>query len=109
MLKGDSAASALAASQAYPLLPNMIHFHDPDRIVGARIAESIGAPGRTAWDFYLIYEIGQHWKDVPPTPLGWFHQLRDESWADQSKLRWGEDLGPAIRSLLDRKLGFRAD
>jgi len=108
MLEGDNATSAADAAQAFPVLPNITHFHDPDRVVGKEVARRLGAPDRTAWDFYLLYAKGLAWTDHPPAPLRWFHQLRDDPWAGPGHYRWGQGLRPAIRDALDVALGFRA-
>jgi len=102
MLEGDDAESASRASRGLPALPFAVHYHDPERAVGRQVAEGLGAPGRTAWDFYLIYAREQQWTSLPPAPIGWFHQLRDDAWAGPRQFRWGNDLGPALRALLDR-------
>ena len=97
MLEGDNNATALASSQTYPPIPNVLHFHDPERIIGAQVANSIGGRGRTAWDFYVLYDRRRQWtEDGPPGPLSWFHQLGSDKWADPSHFRWGEALGPAL-------------
>ncbi len=107
MLEDDGAGSALAASKGFLALPQVIHFHDPDRAIGKQVATGIGAPGRTAWDFYLIYGRGPEWTAFPPVPSGWFHQLREDEWAKPERFRWGIDLGTAIRSALEEALRNR--
>ncbi|MEW5941361.1 MAG: hypothetical protein AB1750_16980 [Chloroflexota bacterium] len=101
MLARDDEDAALSAFESFPPLPNAAHFHDPKRLVGKKVAESVGAPGRVAWDFYLVYEKGKLWEGAPPPPSAWFHQLGDEAWTDPAHYKWGKDLGPAIASILD--------
>jgi hypothetical protein len=30
---------------------------------------------RVAWDLFLLYEVGRVWRDDPPVPDFWMHQL----------------------------------
>jgi hypothetical protein len=79
-------------------------FHDPNLRAGRAIAASLGASGKVAWDVYLFYAMGVRWKDLPPTPLQWVHQLSD-SWADQSHHHFGDQLEPELGKLLRSLLG----
>ena len=67
------------------------HFYDNDRMAGKSIAESVGWTGNIAWDIYLFYEPLTEWRDKPPEPKYWMHQLPDE-WATKGKFRTGVDL-----------------
>jgi len=68
------------------------HFHDPGKQVGKIIAESLGAPGKVAWDIYLFYAKGLIWDESPPQPTAWAHQLGTDSWADPARYYRGEGL-----------------
>ena len=67
------------------------HFYDDNRMVGNSIADSVGWTGNIAWDIYLFYEPLTEWREKPPEPKYWMHQLPDE-WATKGKYRTGDDL-----------------
>ena len=60
-------------------------FYDPLQLSGRAVAKSLGHSDKVAWDMYLFYPSGALWRDLPPSPEAYMHQLRD-SWADQSCL-----------------------
>jgi hypothetical protein len=78
-------------------------FHDPKRRAGRAIAASLGAGDEIAWDVYLFFDPDAEWKDQPPTPAQWVHQLGG-SWADPARHRFGDELEPELGSLLKRIL-----
>jgi hypothetical protein len=67
------------------------HFYDDQRAAGKSIAESVGWTGMVAWDIYLFYEPLTEWREKPPEPKYWMHQLSDE-WATKEKYRTGGGL-----------------
>jgi len=85
--------------------PRIRWFHDPQRRAGRAIAASLGAAGHIAWDVYLFFDPDADWKDKPPRPRQWAHQLGD-TWADPTRLRFGDQLEPELarllRSVVDR-------
>jgi hypothetical protein len=103
MLPEDKAADlkALAGEMADPRIR---WFHDPKRRVGRAIATSLGAAGKVAWDVYLFFYADAEWKDQPPVPPQWIHQLGD-SWADPTRYRFGDQLEPELRRLFSSVLG----
>ena len=60
-------------------------FFDPNQLAGKAFAGSFGHNDKVAWDIYLFYPAKSMWKELPPPPEAYMHQLRD-SWADQSCL-----------------------
>jgi hypothetical protein len=84
--------------------PRIRWFHDPKRRAGRAIATSLGATGKVAWDVYLFFDAHAEWKNKPPAPCQWVHQLSD-SWADPTRLRFGNRLEPELRRLLKSVLG----
>lgn len=60
-------------------------FFDPNKLAGKAFAGSLGHKNEVAWDMYLFYPAKSMWKELPPQPEVYMHQLRD-SWADQSYL-----------------------
>jgi hypothetical protein len=67
------------------------HYYDNNKVVGKTIAESVGWAGNVAWDIYLFYEPFTEWKEKPPKPQFWMHQLTDD-WATKDTYRTGGDL-----------------
>jgi hypothetical protein len=67
------------------------HYYDNDRVVGKTIADSVGWAGKVAWDIYLFYEPFIEWREKPPNPQFWMHQLTDD-WATKDTYRTGDDL-----------------
>lgn len=52
------------------------HFWDAAGVLPPLFHGPLGLPDkRPAWDVYLIYPPGTRWKDEPPAPLYWEHQL----------------------------------
>jgi hypothetical protein len=52
------------------------HFWDAAGVLPPLFQRPLGLPDRRlAWDVYLIYPPGTRWKDEPPAPLYWEHQL----------------------------------
>ena len=69
-----------------------IRFWDATRNLGTSVAKDMTLPGKTkvAWDLYLVYDAAAEWKDKPPVPADWLHQLggvKDERRLDGDKLR----------------------
>ena len=67
------------------------HFYDPQHLAGRAFAISLGQDDKVAWDIYMFYPCGALWRDLPPSPKAYMHQLRD-SWADPSFLFEKEQL-----------------
>ncbi len=103
MLPEDERAdvSALAVEMSDP---RVTWFHDPKRRAGEVIATALGGEGKLAWDVYLFYDGESQWKDAPPTPRGWVHQLTDE-WADSDRRRRGDQLETELAALLKTVAG----
>ncbi len=60
-------------------------FYDPHHLAGRAFAMSLGHSDKVAWDIYMFYPRGALWRELPPPPKAYMHQLRD-SWADPSFL-----------------------
>ena len=102
MLPFDNALTARLMARTMKA-PCVRHFHDPGKQVGKIIAQSLGAPGKVAWDIYLFYPKGIRWNDGPPPPAVWAHQLGTNGWADPARYYRGdglvEELGRAMEQL----------
>lgn len=84
MMNGDTPEAAQKAVATFRDA-RVKQFYDPRQLAGKAIAGSLGHDGRVAWDIYLFYPAGAMWKELPPHPEVFMHQLRD-SWADQKCL-----------------------
>ena len=95
MLPNDSLEAA--ANVASPFTdPRMHHFYDPHKEVGKAIAERLGWVGQNAWDIYMFYTPGQKWRDLPPRPERYAHQLTN-AWADRDHYRVAAALTEELR------------
>jgi len=70
------------------------HFWDSRSEIGKAFAEHIKLPkgqrAAVAWDYYALFAAGVKWKDSPPAPSEWMHQLAGivpERELDGDKLR----------------------
>ncbi len=68
--KAEKAASTVADERA-------THFWDGARKLGDRYREVLNLPERvhTAWDVYFAFDRSAEWKEIPPKPDVWMHQL----------------------------------
>jgi hypothetical protein len=91
MVEGDSLDAAQAAARTIVDL-RARHFYDAEHRAGKAIASVLGGEGEIAWDTYLFYPKGSVWKDRPPIPQFWMHQLAETNWADAAHHHSGDDL-----------------
>jgi hypothetical protein len=54
---------------------------------------------------YLFYTAGSEWKEKPPTPADWLHQLGHAEWADVARFRWGHDLAEGLHGMMEKFAG----
>lgn len=99
MLAADNAIIANEASEIFQY-DDVVQFHDPNRLVGKAIAESLGANNAIGWDMYLFYEAESIWEEKPPLPLAWAHQL-DALWADPSYFAGEDNLPIRLRNIMN--------
>ena len=73
--------------------PRVRHFYDPfpDHRAGKAFAKGL-LKGGPAWDIYFFYQKGAEWKDNPPGPTEWMHQLGGGGRADATHFHSGQDL-----------------
>ena len=68
----------LAVSRATTRLPDerVSHYWDAEGDLVKAYSRILGLPdSRPAWDVYLLFDGNAEWKDQPPAPQGWMHQL----------------------------------
>lgn len=84
--------------KATKLLPDerVIHYWDGDKKLGAAFDPVLGLD-QTAWDVYLLYPPDTEWKEQPPKPIFWMHQLELESAPTLN----GETLASQIKKILE--------
>ncbi len=83
---------------ATKLLPDkrVIHYWDGEKKLGEAYKSVLGID-QTAWDVYLLYPPDAEWKEQPPKPSFWMHQLGVE---EGQKLD-GEILASEVKKLLE--------
>ena len=84
MMTADTYESARKAARKFKDT-RVKQFYDPKQLSGKAIARGLGHDDRVAWDFYLFYPVQSEWRELPPLPETYFHQLRD-GWADEDRL-----------------------
>lgn len=68
------------------------HYFDPraTHLAGRALEHGIIREGRgPAWDVYLFYGPEAEWRDEPPMPVDWWHQLGGGQRADASRFAGG--------------------
>lgn len=88
--------------------PRVRQFYDPfgTHRAGRMFAKGCLREGTgPAWDIYFFYERGTIWKDRPPSPVEWVHQLDGERRADPKRFRTGEDLVTALHDAMQHLAG----
>jgi hypothetical protein len=84
MMEGDDSEAARKAVSKFKD-ERVNQFYDPNQLAGKAFAGSLDHIDEIAWDIYLFYPAKSVWKELPPQPEMYMHQLRD-SWADQGCL-----------------------
>ena len=111
MLPGDNLAAAEKMAQTIPDR-RVRHFHDPraSRRAGHAFAKGVLAEGAgPACDIYLFYDKESEWKDQPPKPADWMHQLGGAQRADPQRLHTGEELVAHLRESMQRITGLKVE
>jgi len=93
MLQGDAESSVPNATK---LLADdrVTQFWDGKKELGAAYKDVLGID-RTAWDVYILYGPDAEWKEQPPKPSFWMHQLGIE----QGQPLNGELMADEVRKL----------
>jgi hypothetical protein len=76
-ITGDDYAAAL---RSLPKIPDARarHYWDGAQVLGEAFSPLLGIRSRMAWDVYLLFDGKADWKDSPPAPTEWLHQLMGE-------------------------------
>lgn len=83
------------------------HFHDPraTRLAGHAFAKGLlNAGAGPAWDIYMFYDKAAEWRDDPPKPVDWMHQLGGTDRADPTRFHTGDDLVTQLRAAVQRMI-----
>jgi hypothetical protein len=89
VLPWDNRDKALAAMKLIPD-ERAAHFWDQAHRLGKEYGKVLKLPNgsRFAWDVYLVFDAPAPWKETPPAPIDWMHQLgQDSRRLDIDKLR----------------------
>lgn len=86
--------------------PRVKHFYDPfpAHRVGKAFAKNRVFRG-PAWDIYFFYKKGEEWKDSPPEPAEWMHQLGGGDRADATKFKTGAGLVEQLHEAMHKVTG----
>ncbi len=76
----------------------VVHFWDGAQRLG-KAYKPVLELDRTAWDVYLLYSPDAEWKEHPPKPVYWMHQLGVEVGQPLD----GKILAEEVRKLLESK------
>jgi hypothetical protein len=55
-----------------------VPYWDGSQELGEAFSPLLGIRSRMAWDVYLLFDADAEWKDAPPAPAEWLHQLVGE-------------------------------
>lgn len=88
--------------------PRVRHFYDPlaTHHAGKAFAKGLLTKGAgPAWDIYFFYKKGVEWRDGPPSPTEWMHQLGGGRRADPAHFHSGDDLVSALHETMHKVTG----
>jgi hypothetical protein len=60
----------------------------------------LDGPGSYAWDTYLVFSPEAEWREAPPQPNNWIHQLDHAAWAPADRRHKGQALVDALRLMI---------
>lgn len=87
--------------------PRVRHFYDPRQthLAGKAFAKGRIRGNGPAWDIYFFYGKGEVWRDDPPAPAEWMHQLGGGRRADPDHFHSGDDLINALHEAMHAVTG----
>ena len=75
VLDGDQESRVASAAKYIPD-SRVSYFWDGKGELGQGYSGVLKIPeGKTAWDVYLLFDCNAEWKESPPVPTYWMHQL----------------------------------
>ena len=77
-IAGDDYAAA-NRSQSKVVDERARHYWDGSQALGEAFAPVLELRSRMAWDVYLLFDKDADWKEAPPAPAAWLHQLMGEN------------------------------
>ncbi len=89
VLREDDRQAARRAAAAFPD-HRAVHFWDADKSLGHALGKIVKLPRKRtfAWDVYFAFDTDAEWKEQPPQPTDWMHQLgTDDRLLDGYKFR----------------------
>jgi len=98
---GDNREKAVAATRNVPD-SRAHHFWDPDTWLAQQYGQILGLPEgkQFAWDTYMVFDANTSWKDGPPTPSSWMHQMGGTLGRDHPRWLDGGRFRESVASLL---------
>lgn len=99
VLAADDEQAARAAARRMHM-PRMRHFYDHHQYAARQMADVLGGEGYFAWDTYLVFAKYATWRDKPPFPADWVHQLDNTAWAPAHRRKKGWDLIKVMQAML---------
>ena len=98
---GDNREKAVAANRNVPD-SRAHHFWDADTWLAKQYGQILGLPQgkQFAWDTYMVFHANTSWKDRPPTPNSWMHQMGGTLGRDHPRWLDGSRFRESVNSLL---------
>jgi hypothetical protein len=97
MIMTDFERTVQDATKLFPD-ERVIHYWDGEKRLGGAYKPVLELD-QTVWDVYLLYPPDAEWKEQPPKPIFWMHQLGVEQGQDLN----GETLAGEVRKLLEQE------
>lgn len=69
--------------------PRVRQFHDTRKHLAGEAFRGKQVKRGPAWDIYFFYDKQAEWKDAPPEPVEWWHQLGGGDRADPERFAAG--------------------
>ena len=98
---GDNREKAVVATQNVPD-SRATQFWDADTWLAKQYGQILGLPDEDqfAWDTYMVFDAKTVWRDLPPTPTNWMHQMGGTLGRDHPRLLDGSRFRDSVTSLL---------
>ena len=94
MVMTDFERTVTNATKQFPD-ERVVHYWDGEKKLGEAYKPVLELE-QTVWDVYLLYPPDAEWKEQPPKPVFWMHQLGVEQGQDLN----GEILAGEVKKLL---------